>query len=254
MSKEKNKKWYQKTWIVILFLFLFFPLGLFLMWKYTKWSKKVKWVLTVIFIFLFISIINTPEDRSETTKQEATATPTIQQEAPQQAIQDSFTKEEALKKVQNYQLQKDFSDIGLSKGATILDYYNARGKIPAIKNEGWYAEEKGQNGTYIVGFKATIEAMQNAPQWEVTETSIKAVNGAATTITPELGVQEQKKQGSDFEKEVYEYSTNLYKQLEAQAGDSVDKQREAEDRSINETAQHFGISKEKVIEIIYKLQ
>lgn len=253
MNKSKNKKWYQKTWGIILLLFLFFPVGLFFMWKYARWSKKAKWIITGVFIFVFIVSLNKPNETSVSTQQTTDTSPTVQQEEAQQVIQDSFTKDEALQKVQSYQLQKDFPDVGISKGATVLDYYNARGEIPAIKNEGWYTEETGQKDTYIIGFKATIGAMQNLPKWEVTKTSIKSLNAAASTITPELGVQAEKKQGSDFEKEVYEYSVNLYKQLEAQAN-SVDKQREAEEKSVSETAQHFGISEEKVIEIISKLQ
>ena len=38
-DRSVKKKWYQKTaWILLLLLF-FFPLGLFLMIRYTKWNK-----------------------------------------------------------------------------------------------------------------------------------------------------------------------------------------------------------------------
>lgn len=49
-----QKKWYQKTGGVILFLVIFFPVGLYLMWKHANWSKTVKWVITVIIALIVI--------------------------------------------------------------------------------------------------------------------------------------------------------------------------------------------------------
>lgn len=41
-NDSDGQKWYQKiSWIIAL-LFLFFPVGLFLMWKYANWNKYVK--------------------------------------------------------------------------------------------------------------------------------------------------------------------------------------------------------------------
>lgn len=38
-SDDNELKWYKKTgWIIFLLIF-FFPVGLFLMWKYAKWNK-----------------------------------------------------------------------------------------------------------------------------------------------------------------------------------------------------------------------
>lgn len=45
-----NKKWYQKTGWIIVWLFMFFPVGLFLMWKYTDWKKSVKGIITAVMI------------------------------------------------------------------------------------------------------------------------------------------------------------------------------------------------------------
>lgn len=43
-----SPKWYQKTGFIILFLILFFPVGLYLMWKYTDWNKKLKSGITLV--------------------------------------------------------------------------------------------------------------------------------------------------------------------------------------------------------------
>jgi hypothetical protein len=52
--EQQNKKWYQKTVWIILFLIFLFPVGLFLMWKYSRWSLKVKWILGIVFGLLYI--------------------------------------------------------------------------------------------------------------------------------------------------------------------------------------------------------
>ena len=53
-----EKKFYEKTWFSMMMLVLFFPIGLYTMWKYTNWKKSVK-VLISIFIgmLIFISIV-----------------------------------------------------------------------------------------------------------------------------------------------------------------------------------------------------
>lgn len=40
--KMEKKKWYQRSWVIALLLVYFFPAGIYLMWKYTNWSKGIK--------------------------------------------------------------------------------------------------------------------------------------------------------------------------------------------------------------------
>lgn len=49
---KKIVKWYQKTWIIVLFIIFFFPVGLFLMWKYTDWKKPIKIVVTIVLVVM----------------------------------------------------------------------------------------------------------------------------------------------------------------------------------------------------------
>lgn len=54
-SKTMTKKWYQKTWFIITMLICFFPVGLYLMWKYSNWKKIIKVIITATFIlFCFL--------------------------------------------------------------------------------------------------------------------------------------------------------------------------------------------------------
>jgi len=65
MDSAKTSKWYTQNWATILFLILFFPVGLFLMWKYSKWSNKVKVVITTLIgIFVLIGSLNEPNKQA----------------------------------------------------------------------------------------------------------------------------------------------------------------------------------------------
>jgi hypothetical protein len=45
-----NKKWYQSTGLMWVTLVLFWPIGIFLMWKYNNYSEKVKVAITLIIL------------------------------------------------------------------------------------------------------------------------------------------------------------------------------------------------------------
>ena len=44
--------WYERPSYVISFLVLFFPVGLFLMWRNMKWNKIVKTIITIVILTL----------------------------------------------------------------------------------------------------------------------------------------------------------------------------------------------------------
>ena len=72
-------KWYQKKWVIILFLLFFFPVGLFLLWKYGNFKKRTKTILAVVFAFIFLGALASPQG------QEPQTTANVQQkEEPQQ--------------------------------------------------------------------------------------------------------------------------------------------------------------------------
>ncbi|MGV3155481.1 hypothetical protein [Staphylococcus simulans] len=60
-----NEKWYQKSWFVILMLIFLFPVGLFLMWYFKKWNNPIRWILTVIIVFISIFSIFDNSDEKE---------------------------------------------------------------------------------------------------------------------------------------------------------------------------------------------
>lgn len=83
MESEAKKKWYQTTGGIIALLILFFPAGLYLMWKHAKWNKIVKGVITGFFVLLLIGSFNS--DSSKTAS--STSEPTQGQQATQPTTQ-----------------------------------------------------------------------------------------------------------------------------------------------------------------------
>lgn len=84
-KKTPQKRWYQSNFWIILFLIVFFPVGLYLMWRYAKWNKAVKVIVTVLIAYAVMqSVFDTetetqksPEITAESTL-DVTVTPTIE--------------------------------------------------------------------------------------------------------------------------------------------------------------------------------
>lgn len=150
--------------------------------------KKLLKILGIAFaIFILIGIIGSigkyPGSSPQEEKKE-----TQQQTAEQEPTEEKFTKEDALKKIQEYKITVDLESPDIPKGTTILEAYEIKGQVPAIENLGWFTEETDEEEKYIVGYKQMVsEDLPVEPRWEVTEDSIKALNGKAITITPEFG-------------------------------------------------------------------
>lgn len=68
-NQENKKKWYKQTWAIVLLLIVFFPVGLYLMWKHTNWKKSVKIIITAFFALSIIGSMgsNTSESNKKPT-------------------------------------------------------------------------------------------------------------------------------------------------------------------------------------------
>lgn len=72
------KKWYQSTWFIILMLFLFWPVGMYLMWKHADWGKAAKIIVTVaisviVVLYLVLVVFTTTMIVSNVAYQDATS-------------------------------------------------------------------------------------------------------------------------------------------------------------------------------------
>ena len=54
MENHTSKKWHEKTTYIIICLILFFPVGLYFMWKNNIWSKKARWIISIFFLLAVI--------------------------------------------------------------------------------------------------------------------------------------------------------------------------------------------------------
>lgn len=70
---ETKKKWYQTTGGIILLLVLFFPAGLYLMWKHATWNKTAKWIVTGVFAFFILVGAVTPDSTPSTSTSQNSA-------------------------------------------------------------------------------------------------------------------------------------------------------------------------------------
>ena len=82
-----KKKWYQTSAGIIALLILFFPAGLYLMWKYADWNRKAKWIVTggVVILFLISSAQNSSKNTQpgQSNQQAVQSTKAPQQEVTQ---------------------------------------------------------------------------------------------------------------------------------------------------------------------------
>ena len=65
-ATNPDKVWYKQTWGIILMLILFFPVGIYLMWKYGKhWNLYAKIAVCIVFGVFFIVGIASNDKKEE---------------------------------------------------------------------------------------------------------------------------------------------------------------------------------------------
>ncbi len=47
MDDERGVPWYARSWATFVAMYAFFPLGLYLMWRYKDWPASIKAAVTV---------------------------------------------------------------------------------------------------------------------------------------------------------------------------------------------------------------
>ena len=79
MEVQSEQKWHQKPSGIIILLILFFPIGLYLMWKNKHWSPTTRWVVTGVIVILLIASAGnensstSPSDSSSSNTSESTS-------------------------------------------------------------------------------------------------------------------------------------------------------------------------------------
>jgi hypothetical protein len=229
---EKNQK-KDKKWLKILLIIMILPLYILYkvfqkIWK-SDWSKKKKIVMTLVIVgILFtggiMSGVEEAQENQEKAKNSNSQQTEVQEEKTikekikekvdekdKEPEKDVFSKEDALKILKSYKLKEPMETPHIPEGKTILEVYEIRGSAPAITNLGWFAEKEKEKEGFIVGYKEAVgnNNLPSNPRWQITEKRIKALNGIALGITPELKEWKKIEGDSDFsEKAIQKQDSN----------------------------------------------
>lgn len=52
-----EQKWYQQHWAIIVLLWIFFPVGLYLMWRHATWRPQIKWAVSGVLAILVVIVV-----------------------------------------------------------------------------------------------------------------------------------------------------------------------------------------------------
>lgn len=141
-----TKKWYQTAWACILFLLFFFPVGLFLLWRYQKkWPKGLKIGITAFFGMMVVcAYLPDPTPTALSIQSEGlvldleeTASLVIQVE-PENARTDKLVLESDHPEVAAFELQPAEGQLvgqvtALSEGKTALCvHYGKLSSVPVV--------------------------------------------------------------------------------------------------------------------------
>ncbi|SDN53300.1 zinc ribbon domain-containing protein [Acetanaerobacterium elongatum] len=109
-------KWYTQTWATVLFLILFFPVGLTFMWIYRKnWNMVVKIIITAFFaLFVIVRIASTPKYSKP-----VPANATVQNSSDEVSSTDSLAESSEIASIQNSS-KSNSSDISSSEVSSAI--------------------------------------------------------------------------------------------------------------------------------------
>lgn len=226
-------KWYQKTSWIIALLILFFPVGLFLMWKYTNWKKPIKVIITALFAFVTISAMTSPKLESMSLSADTSKTYDINQNIKITAeilpsdydIPDSAFKSSGGK----IKISDDFIVFSAPKAGSYkiwLEYGGIKSNTISIKTEDKTAIEKEKAA--VAKKKAEEEAKKKAEE----EAKKKAEEEAARKAEEERIAAEQAAAKAEEE-------ARIKAEEEAQAAEN------AASQTVNETTVWLSATGEK---------
>lgn len=100
MSEKEKVPLRKRNWFIILFLIIFFPVGLYLMWRHADWNKTAKWVVTgvitlaVVFNLGAQSGTENTNTATNTTADQSTTEQTSEQKSTEETDQSETTEVE----------------------------------------------------------------------------------------------------------------------------------------------------------------
>lgn len=154
-----EKKFYQRNWFILLLLVFFFPVGLFLMWKYADWKKAIKIIVTVVVAIMFIYGVVSPPATNTSDTERAKATT----EETQKPVKED-KKIEALKGKTCYDSETLLKELGYTGTYTFeTNSADFTGDIGAMSQE----EQKG----FIITSVKTIDKSDKKASFLINSTA-----------------------------------------------------------------------------------
>lgn len=153
-----REKIYQQPWFIWLMIIVFFPLGLIFLWASDKYSKKIKLIVTGIFICLSaFSFLNTPPENTEDVQKPQTAAAEIpsaqgtDNQEPEK-INHSPDAERVLQKLYDAEALKFGSDIPAKAGVSVTSYRQRESAPGFTESEGTFAlsSKKGVTHQFVI--------------------------------------------------------------------------------------------------------
>lgn len=97
-----KEKFYKKTWFIVLTLFIFAPLGIFLMFRYKHWKLPIKITLALFFALIFIITITAEKtDSKQSLAAKTVSEKTTDKDSDKENISDDTSKNNDIEKTNN---------------------------------------------------------------------------------------------------------------------------------------------------------
>lgn len=167
MSSEMTKKWYQQTWGIILLLVLFFPAGLFLMWKHTKWNTLVKGGITAFFVLWVAAFMNAKPSTTIPSSDGSSTVATSETQKKEEKQEKIYTLDEA---IQGKSLEVTMTDVTqkTSVGST-------------------YLNEKASEGAVLVAIQWQYKNTSDKPVKSYNKPEMKLIDTNGTEYSSDIG-------------------------------------------------------------------
>ena len=128
--QQESTSWYKQEWCIVLSLLFLFPLGLFLMWKFSKWPSLVRTIITVVIAVIALASI--------------TYIGQVQMIKPYVANLDSSSESDKSDSITDQEsfdtITKGTSDSSTTSSSSSLDDSMTRDQKSALKQAEFYSE------------------------------------------------------------------------------------------------------------------
>ena len=129
---------YKRTWFIVVMLIYVFPVGLFLMWKYTNWKQWVKIAVSVVIAIIWLSMIPACYGADETISELGENISSISEDVS--SVTETTTSTEVKIEIPTGAIVKEQDGIwGLYLGNNLVDNYTG---IASNENGDWYINQE----------------------------------------------------------------------------------------------------------------